>query len=237
MYDVIGDIHGHADALERLLGELGYTARGDSWHHPQRRVVFLGDFVDRGPAIARVLEIARGMVEAGDALAIMGNHEFNAAAFHMPHPHENSAFLRERSYKNVRQYLETVRQLTDREIDDYTAWFLELPMWLELDGLRVVHACWDPASMAIVEDGMRRHGGLNEAFMHDACEESNELFDAVEVLLKGKEAPLPDGLSFHDKDGHERFNVRTQWFLPPAGLTWREYAFAFRAGARSPLQR
>ena len=45
--------------------------------------MFIGDFVDRGPGIGEVIEIVRAMVDAGDALAVMGNHEYNAIAFQM----------------------------------------------------------------------------------------------------------------------------------------------------------
>ncbi len=59
MYDLIGDIHGHADALIRLLDALGYQKRGGVYSHPERRVIFLGDFVDRGPQIREALDDAR----------------------------------------------------------------------------------------------------------------------------------------------------------------------------------
>jgi len=49
MYDLIGDIHGHADALERLLTKLGYAPRRGCYRHPERQAIFLGDFIDRGP--------------------------------------------------------------------------------------------------------------------------------------------------------------------------------------------
>lgn len=81
MYDLIGDIHGHAAELEALLVKLGYQLDGPCYRHESRRVIFFGDFVDRGPQQRRVLEIVRPMVEAGSALAVMGNHEFNAIAF------------------------------------------------------------------------------------------------------------------------------------------------------------
>ncbi|WP_281170011.1 hypothetical protein [Fodinicurvata sediminis] len=42
-------MHGHASALERLLGKLGYRHDGTCYRHPERTAVFLGDFVDRGP--------------------------------------------------------------------------------------------------------------------------------------------------------------------------------------------
>jgi len=235
MYDVIGDIHGHADPLRRLLRELGYAERDGCWRHPERRVVFLGDFVDRGPAIREVLEIARTMVEGGAALAVMGNHEFNAVAFHMPHPTATEGFLRERSYKNIRQFRGTVAQLTDAQLGSHVAWFQTLPMWLELDGLRIVHACWDPVSMGVVEQHRARCGGFTDAFFHRACDQDDELFEAVEVLLKGKEVALPEGVSFEDKDGHERRHVRTRWFVDPRrdGLTYRDYAFSFRDSERA----
>ena len=77
-FDIIGDIHGCHDELVELLGSLGYevTAGGDDAHHPAgRRALFLGDLVDRGPATPAVLRLVMGMVGAGHALCIPGNHE------------------------------------------------------------------------------------------------------------------------------------------------------------------
>ncbi len=94
MYDLIGDIHGHADELVFLLEQMGYDRRSGVYAHPQRRAVFVGDLIDRGPKIPEVLRIVRGMVEAGHALCVMGNHEFNALAYHTRHPDDPSRFLR-----------------------------------------------------------------------------------------------------------------------------------------------
>jgi hypothetical protein len=77
-YDLVGDIHGHADALHRLLHKLDYTEVKGVFRHPQRDMIFVGDFIDRGPQQREVLRIARAMCEAGVASAVMGNHEFNA---------------------------------------------------------------------------------------------------------------------------------------------------------------
>lgn len=235
VYDVIGDIHGHADALRRLLGELGYREGDGCWRHPERRAVFLGDFVDRGPAIADVLRVVRAMVEGGAALAILGNHELNAVAFHTPHPTRVEGFLRERSYKNIRQYLETVRQLTDAELESHVRWFMGLPLWLDLGGLRVVHACWHPPSMAVIERRARELGGTGERFFQRAFERDDELFDAVETVLKGLEVELPQGVSFRDKDGHKRHHVRARWFEDPAGKGYRDWAFSFSDELRAAV--
>ena len=80
-YDIIGDVHGHADKLESLLAKLGYSRSNGCWRHPRRKAIFLGDFIDRGPCQLRSVEIPRRMVAEGAALAVMGNHEFNAIAW------------------------------------------------------------------------------------------------------------------------------------------------------------
>ena len=49
MYDLIGDTHGHADALQKLLEQLGYAKQKGVYRHPERQAIFLGDFIDRGP--------------------------------------------------------------------------------------------------------------------------------------------------------------------------------------------
>jgi len=71
-FDVIGDVHGCCSELEELLSQLGYE---DGRHPDGRRAVFLGDLVDRGPDTPGVLRRIMGMVEAGSALCVMGNHE------------------------------------------------------------------------------------------------------------------------------------------------------------------
>ena len=75
-FDIIGDVHGcHAELLQ-LLDRLGYHTSAEPIVHPEgRRVVFLGDLVDRGPAVAEVLDVAMSMVGAGSAVCILGNHE------------------------------------------------------------------------------------------------------------------------------------------------------------------
>jgi protein phosphatase len=80
-FDVIGDVHGCRAELETLLDKLGYQVERDggqavSAAHPGgRRVIFLGDLVDRGPDSPGVLRLAMGMVASGAALAVPGNHE------------------------------------------------------------------------------------------------------------------------------------------------------------------
>ena len=77
-FDIIGDLHGCADELEQLLGKLGYSRiqNEPSFRHPDgRKAVFVGDLVDRGPRVLDTLGIVRGMVTAGSALCVPGNHD------------------------------------------------------------------------------------------------------------------------------------------------------------------
>ncbi len=79
--DIIGDVHGCYDELLRLLGTLGYQIDGkaSAIPPPGRRAVFVGDFVDRGPASPAVLRLVMGMLAAGNALAVPGNHDVKFA--------------------------------------------------------------------------------------------------------------------------------------------------------------
>jgi protein phosphatase len=80
-FDVIGDIHGCRAELELLLTDLGYAMTRDAAgqaagaHRDDRRVIFVGDLVDRGPDTPGVLRLVMGMVAAGDAFCVSGNHE------------------------------------------------------------------------------------------------------------------------------------------------------------------
>ena len=65
-YDLIGDVHGCAQSLARLLAKLGYEQHEDGYRHPERKVIFLGDIVDRGPRIREALHIVKAMVDAGE---------------------------------------------------------------------------------------------------------------------------------------------------------------------------
>lgn len=224
MFDLIGDIHGHADELVQLLEALGYQNRKGVYEHPDRQVIFLGDFIDRGPKIRQVLEIVRPMIEEAKALAVMGNHELNALAFHTEVQESPGEYLRPHSDKNVHQHRQTVEQLKPEELWNYLDWFRTLPMWLELDGLRVVHACWDERDVNEIRLVMNEQQGITPALLLSAGKKGNALFGAVEVVLKGKEAPLPLGMSFQDKDGNVRTEIRTRWYLSPKDQTYRTYA-------------
>ncbi|MCH8553116.1 MAG: metallophosphoesterase [Natronospirillum sp.] len=215
MYDLIGDIHGHATELKALLHKLGYRKQNGVWQHPeQRQVIFLGDFVDRGPEQVEVVDIARNMVEQGKALAVMGNHEYNAVAWATEDPENPGQFLRKHNDKNRDQHQAFLEQVGEGSplhmgiID----WFKTLPLYLGLPELRVVHACWHPKHLAVMgkltDDENRL---LPEAWI-DTARKGSAAYNALETLLKGWEIFLPEGYVFHDGEGNPRHGIRTRWW-------------------------
>ena len=218
-YDIIGDIHGHADRLEALLAKLGYVHRQGAWRHGSRSAIFVGDFIDRGPGQLRTLQIVRDMLDTGSAQAVMGNHEFNAIGWATQDPAAEGRFMRPRhgpkGDKNAHQHAAFLSEVGP-DSDDHRGWvdwFFELPLWIETPELRVVHACWDPARVEAARpwlDGTR----LRRETLALAHQRGHPLHDAVEVLLKGPEVELPHGVSFTDKDGHARTAIRTRWWAP-----------------------
>jgi hypothetical protein len=233
MYDLIGDIHGHADELVELLEKLGYDRRRGHFAHSSRQAVFVGDFIDRGPQIREALAIVRSMVDAGAAQAVMGNHEFNALCFHTPDPERPGSFLRLHDEKNLGQHQATLRQVPAAELQDYLEWFRALPMWLQLDGVRVVHACWDSAQIDLLRHGLDQHGGVTAGFLGEASRKGSRLYEAAEEVLKGKELKLPAGVTYLDKYGHPRDAMRIRWFASPVGQTYASYALTSDEGIPS----
>jgi hypothetical protein len=134
-------------------------------------VIFLGDLIDRGPKQLATVDLVRQMVEAGSARCVMGNHEFNAIAWATPDPQHPGKFLRDHHKPGNREqhasFLDVVEGThLQKEITD---WFKTLPLWLDLGGIRVVHACWHQASIELLSKAMGSehtllHGNENPRF-------------------------------------------------------------------------
>ena len=79
-------------------------------------------------------------------------------------------------------------------------WFMTIPMWLDLGGLRVVHACWSPKHIAHLESVAGPSNTLTEQIVIDGTTNDTATYDAIETVPKGLEINL-DGAWYHDKDG------------------------------------
>jgi hypothetical protein len=142
--DIVGDVHGELDALLALLGHLGYDPRG---RHPDgRSLVFVGDLCDRGQDSPAVIALVRDLVDAGRAVATLGNHELNL--LRGDRKDGNDWFWSEDNPRD-RKY-EPRAHLPAERRDDVLAFLRRLPLALEREDLRVVHAAWDSASIALL---------------------------------------------------------------------------------------
>ena len=214
-FDLIGDIHGYHEPLIALLEKLGYSFSNGYYNHSNKKVIFLGDFIDRGPGQKKVIEIVRAMVEKGSALAVMGNHEFNALCFHTEDPDMPGTYLRTRSDKNINQHQAFLDAYQDNpeEMKEALDWFRTLPMWLDLKDLKVIHACWDEKAIKHISSNYSDEGLISQDLLIDSCKKDTESYRCLETILKGKEIPLPDGHEgIPDKAGIIRYRIRTRWW-------------------------
>lgn len=211
---IIPDIHADADRLRRSVAAAP----------PAGKLAFLGDLIDAGSDVARpadrdVLQEVRGLVEGGRAQVVTGNHELNAILFHRVG--RDNAPLRSRSEKNAKQH----RSFCDAfgvstpEAIYWTEWFLELPLWLDLGGVRLVHACWNDEDIETIS-ARRPDARLRPEDLEEVAAKTSAFAKAVNNLLTGPELRLPEGVSFHDKGGHERHHARIAWWRSQE-RTWR----------------
>lgn len=169
------------------------------------------------------------MRDQGHAVAIMGNHELNALLYHSPGliaDGTDDGYMRAHSDKNMDQHQTFLDEFPVGHPDtaEIMDWFLSLPLFLDLGGVRLVHACWDDARMATIRN--RRPNGLLaiDDLQEIALEnDATGFVEAVLTTLKGPESELPAPHYFHDIRGHRRTALRLKWWHSGA-MTWRDAA-------------
>lgn len=215
-YDLIGDVHGCADTLITLLETLGYESHQGVYCHPSRKAIFLGDIIDRGPGIRHAVTLVRRMVDAGQALIVMGNHEYNALVYCTKAPAGSQhPWLRAHSARHTRILQATLEQYRDYpdEWQSTLDWFMTLPLCLELDSLRVVHACWDHA---LIETMLARlpDARMDKAYLIESSIVGSQAHETVDRLTRGIQLPLPDGYLMTADGGFTRDHFRAHFWCP-----------------------
>ncbi len=224
MYDLIGDIHGHCASLQKLLTQLGYAVQDGVWQHPTRKVIFVGDYIDRGPQIKETLQLVKGMTDAGHAIALLGNHEYNAVAYATPDG--RGGYLRSHNATHNKQHAATLHQFANdtEEWQAYLQWFQTLPIYLDLGNLRAVHACWDDAHINWLKEN--NYNILTDDLLQKAHERGSRAKKIIEETLKGKELNIPEEFVWYDKDGHARTANRIKWWVQNSGANYGALLFS-----------
>lgn len=218
--DVVGDVHGMLGRLRDLLSALGYVRRDGRWTHDAgHRLVFVGDYVDRGCRPRQAVALVRDLCDDGMAIALLGNHDSNAIAFCMragravldPQgawhegrsalgtPRLSRRWLRrhhhleeEAEFKNVRQHEATLLGFDDpASYEAAVRWFMTLPLWLELPGLRVVHAAWIPRAVACLDQWAAGRGLPSLGLRAPG-------FDEALLLQRARAASAPGEEAWHE---------------------------------------
>jgi hypothetical protein len=202
----------------------------------------------------RSVNIARRMVDAGAALAVMGNHELNAIAWHTPDPNDPGEYLRPRNSpkwggKNRQQHAAFLAEVEHdpalhAELID---WFLTLPLWIDLPTFRVVHACPHARFLEWLKPRLHRERHLTRELMvaatdepADEAEKDNStpgIFKAVEALTKGIEVAGKGGpLVAYRYDGERELSmenfVSVNVVCPSLGRSLDSYFFRGRGLGR-----
>ena len=232
-YDIIADIHGRFDKLAALMERMGYQSVGKGFIPPAgHKALFLGDLIDPKPGhalpggVRATLHAVKAMCDAGHALCLMGNHELNAICYHTMGP--NGEHLRIQGSRNKKTHQGTLDDFPDHA-DSFgewrtlwMPWLKALPFFLDLGGLRAIHACWHPGYLAALEGKSLADDG----FLLACADKRTPEGEAIEALLKGIEVPLPDPHLFTDHSGTKRKQFRARWWeIPGDDIHCRDLVF------------
>ena len=214
--DIVGDVHGEIGALQSLLIHLGYDSSGN--HPLGRRLVFVGDLTDRGPDSPAVVKLVKDLIDQGRAQCVLGNHELNILLNLTKH--DNHWFFGRDSPPEGPS--PAVLLKTPAERSAVVDFFRSLPVALEREDLRVVHACWDDEMIATVRktsDVVALHDQFAteiEARHRDdpPGKADPRRLDAqncnpVKVLTSGKEQHTDKAFMASGKERHEE---RVKWW-------------------------
>jgi hypothetical protein len=223
-YDIIGDVHGYATLLKKLLKTMGYSRTDGIWQHPERKAIFIGDFINRGPEIREAIQIVRQMTEAGFALTILGNHEYRAILYHIKD--KDGMYMSRHISGNRNQIQKTLTAFKgfENEWRDHLRWFRSLPFFLDLGEIRIAHAFWNDEDISYLRNFLP-DGRLKKSFLRSIHEKQHPAAAIIYRMLKGLEYRCPQDLILKCSKGMSRKLFTINWWESPTGKTFREISF------------
>ncbi len=223
-YDIIGDVHGYASLLKKLLKTMGYSKSSGTWTHPEHIAIFTGDFLNRGPEIRESLLIVRSMVESGAALAILGNHEYRAILYHIKD--DNGLFMSRHIAGNRNQIQKTLTSFKNYpdEWKSHLKWMRTLPLFLDLGKFRVIHAYWNDGEIDKLKNSFPG-GKLKKSLLKDIHKNHPVESAILYKILKGLEFRCPKDLIIKCNKGMSRKLFTINWWDSPEDKTFQELSF------------
>ena len=223
-YDIIGDVHGHASLLKKLLKTLGYSKINGVLQHPERKAIFIGDFINRGPEIKETIQIIRQMTEAGSAHTILGNHEYSAILYNIKD--SKGIYLTRHIAVNRTQIQSTLAAFAGAELEfkSHLKWFRNLPLFLDLDRIKIAHAYWNDQDINYLKSFLPA-GRLKKGFLRTIHEQHLPIANVIYRIIKGLEYQCPSDLILKCNKGMSRRVFRMNWWESPTEKTFQELAF------------
>ncbi len=225
MYDIIGDVHGHATLLKKLLKELGYVKTASGYAHSGRKAVFVGDFINRGPEIRQTVQLIRKMTEGGHAYALLGNHEVNAILYHLKD--ERKIPLLKKESKRAHTVVQTLQQFSKQpgEWKEHLKWMRSLPLFLDLGEIRIVHACWTDENIEILKNQLPEGKKAKSIFRNLVLDPKSSLSQSILQTTRGIHHILPPDIRIYDNRRRIHRFYRIRWWEEAAGLTFQQFSF------------
>jgi len=197
--DIIGDIHGHYLELRLLLEKFGYIIQGLNFESPEnRKLAFVGDFINRGPQSVEVLKLVKSLQESGDAIVVLGNHEF----------------------KLIQNFV--AGKSSSDEFVPFIPWLRTLPLFLELETLRIVHAAWHFSSIDILEQTLV----ADDLFIKETLKKGSVYHKASQTIVSGIKIDIPENFRLVDRFNIRRKKARLKWWMELNGKPYSECFFS-----------
>ena len=227
MYDIIGDVHGHADQLKSLLKKLGYIKPDGYFAHPTRKAVFVGDFINRGPKIRETLSLVRKMVENGSAYAILGNHEMYAILYYLRDT--EGKYYKKRIPTYQLQINQTLAEFASfkEELKSHLKWLRTLPMFLDFGDIRIIHACWKDENIELIKSNLIGPK-LTKTILREIALNETEFSASFWETCKGIDFQIPKDLLVFDNEGRPHRGFRMKWWDTPEGKTFKDVSLESR---------
>ena len=227
MYDIIGDVHGHADQLKGLLKKLGYKLKDGFYAHPTKKAVFVGDIINRGPKIRETLNLVRQMVEGGAAHAILGNHEMYAILYYLRD--NEGKYYKKRIPKYQLQIYQTLDEFASfkGELKSHLKWLRTLPMFLDFGEIRITHACWDDDNIELIKSNVTGPK-LTKTILREIALNETKFSQGFWETCKGIDFLIPKNLLVFDDEGRPHRSFRMKWWLTPEGKTFKDISLESR---------
>lgn len=152
---VVGDVHGCFHTLVKLINQLPMES-GD-------KLIFVGDYIDRGPHSKQVVDFVKELTESGQAIALMGNHEKMCVDSYNGSGYSTQTWVCNGGEATIESYDERTdeekkrpskvldeeayhawRSNLPRVSKEHVEWMANLPLSYEIDDFFICHAGIDP---------------------------------------------------------------------------------------------